>query len=120
MQLSFELSLKVNLLYFYYNAMEVPDSRPCFFFFFFFCDSVERAMKYWIVDTDYRTFAFVHSCQNMFLFWREEFTWVISRTRVLSEDSIVNVQGRFIASGLDGTSLLLTNQEDCTQINGRD
>lgn len=76
--------------------------------------SVQRAMRYWIVDTDYHTFAIAHSCVNRYIFWREEFTWVISRTRMLTGDALLHVQQRFILSGLDGTSIVPTNQERCT------
>ena len=42
---------------------------------------------YWILDTDYKSFASVYSCQDILL-GRSVFAWVLTRDKVPSQETV--------------------------------
>ncbi|KAI8424832.1 hypothetical protein MSG28_006760 [Choristoneura fumiferana] len=50
-----------------------------------------EAVEYWILDTDYDTYALVYSCVNLNSEQRQVWSWKLSRTTSLSEDAKTNI-----------------------------
>ncbi|CAG5005077.1 unnamed protein product [Parnassius apollo] len=48
-------------------------------------------MEYWILDTDYDTYAFAYSCRNINNETRRVWSWKLSRTRQLSDIAVTNI-----------------------------
>ncbi|CAK1583857.1 unnamed protein product [Parnassius mnemosyne] len=48
-------------------------------------------MEYWILDTDYDTYAFTYSCRNINSETRRVWSWKLSRTRQLSTTAVTNI-----------------------------
>uniref|UniRef100_A0A668AW53 Apolipoprotein D n=1 Tax=Myripristis murdjan TaxID=586833 RepID=A0A668AW53_9TELE len=56
---------------------------------------------YWVLSTDYRSYALVYSCSNYFGLFHIDFAWILARTRTLTDD-IISQQRDRLAAGQQG------------------
>lgn len=68
---------------------------------------------YWVLSTDYRSYALVYSCSDFLGFFYVDFAWILARTRVLTEDIISQLHDQLVAAGVDLNRLTVTNQTGC-------
>lgn len=68
---------------------------------------------YKVLSTDYRSYALVYSCSNIFGLFHIDFAWILARSRMVSEDKISQLRGKMAAAGVDVDRLTVTNQTAC-------
>ncbi|XP_070784638.1 apolipoprotein D-like [Enoplosus armatus] len=68
---------------------------------------------YWILSTDYQSYALVYSCSDYFGFFHIDFAWILARTRVLTEDVISQLHDKLASAGVNINRLTITNQTGC-------
>lgn len=69
---------------------------------------------YWVISTDYQSYALVYSCSDFFGLFRVEFAWILARTRVLADNIISQLHDKLAAdAGIDLSRLTVTNQTGC-------
>ncbi|XP_075222812.1 apolipoprotein D-like isoform X2 [Lycorma delicatula] len=69
--------------------------------------------QYWILDTDYDSYAVVWSCVEVF-FLHFKFVWILTRDQIPSEDTILKLE-KYIQQNknISDTFLFKTNQKNC-------
>ncbi|XP_055605082.1 uncharacterized protein LOC129753306 [Uranotaenia lowii] len=78
----------------------------------FFGRPNDRA-NYWVLDTDYENFSIVWSCEPLPEEQSNESFWLLSRTRTLSSDPVVDMRVRsVIRRYIDRSEIRITNQLD--------
>jgi len=65
--------------------------------------------KYWVLDTDYKTFSVVYSCSN-YLINRVEFLFVLGRTPKLAPEVYHHINSLLNDMKIDGSKMVKTNQ----------
>ncbi|KAM7390146.1 hypothetical protein PAMA_008358 [Pampus argenteus] len=68
---------------------------------------------YWVLSTDYQSYALVYSCSDYFGLFHIDFAWILSRTRVLTDVIISQLHDRLDAAGVNIHRLTVTNQTGC-------
>ncbi|KAF2356923.1 Lipocalin/cytosolic fatty-acid binding domain [Trinorchestia longiramus] len=68
--------------------------------------------NYWVLDTDYTSYAVVWSCRNALIF-NTQFLWILTRERNPPADVIDKALAVIARRGLDATRLSITEQTDC-------
>ena len=53
----------------------------------YFATGTPGCGQYWILDTDYESFAAVYSCQDILL-GRSVFAWILTRDKVPSQETV--------------------------------
>lgn len=91
-------------LFYYYNAL--------FFFYPYLIAGVPDA-PYWVLSTDYQSYALVYSCSDYLGFFHIDFAWILARTRVLTEDVIGKLHERLASAGVNTNRLTVTDQTGC-------
>ena len=69
--------------------------------------------NYWIVETDYGSYAMTYSCFNVLGVYHLEYAWILSRTRTLDSTTLSHIYKRFAQVGLDTTKFIQTPQLHC-------
>nr|XP_046227387.1 apolipoprotein D-like [Scatophagus argus] len=72
---------------------------------------------YWVLSTDYQSYALVYSCSDYFGLFHIDFAWVLARTRVLAEDIISELHEKLAAAGVNVNRLTVSNQTGCEPTN---
>ncbi|XP_019958753.2 apolipoprotein D-like isoform X2 [Paralichthys olivaceus] len=68
---------------------------------------------YWVLSTDYQSYALVYSCSDYFSLFHIDFAWILARTRALPEDVVGRLHDELTAAGVDVNRLTVTNQTGC-------
>merc|ERR1719430_367174 len=69
---------------------------------------------YWILDTDYKTYSVVYTCQDIFGVLKLDFAWILSREKNLDADILEKATNILKESGVDTGRLKDTRQnQDC-------
>ncbi|CAJ1081661.1 apolipoprotein D-like isoform X3 [Xyrichtys novacula] len=68
---------------------------------------------YWVLSTDYQTYALVYSCSNYFGLFHIDFAWMLARTRVLTEDVVSQLHDKLTAAGVNVKRLTVSDQTGC-------
>ncbi|XP_056290340.1 gamma-glutamyl hydrolase-like isoform X2 [Pseudoliparis swirei] len=72
---------------------------------------------YWVLSTDYQSYALVYSCTDYFLF-HVDFAWILSRTRALTEDAVSRLHDTLSSAGVKVSRLTASNQTGCDPTGG--
>ncbi|XP_037537756.1 apolipoprotein D-like [Nematolebias whitei] len=68
---------------------------------------------YWILSTDYVTFALVYSCTDVLRLFHVDFAWILGRTRSLPDSTIEKALNTFAYNNIDVTRMTPSRQQDC-------
>ncbi|XP_015785538.1 apolipoprotein D-like [Tetranychus urticae] len=68
------------------------------------------AAQYWVVDTDYKGYALVVSCNNVFGLFNFRDVWVLSRNPTLEDATVKNLVAKLDSVGIKDTQLFDTLQ----------
>ncbi|XP_025099622.1 apolipoprotein D-like [Pomacea canaliculata] len=68
---------------------------------------------YWVVDTDYKTYSLIYSCQSILGLARFEFAWILSRNMTLRASIADGLKGKLTAFGVDVRHFVQTDQSGC-------
>ncbi|KAM9337149.1 apolipoprotein D-like [Symphorus nematophorus] len=68
---------------------------------------------YWVLSTDYQSYALVYSCFTHFGLFHVDFAWILARTRTLPEDLISRLHVELTAAGVNINRLTVSNQTGC-------
>ncbi|XP_051267280.1 apolipoprotein D-like [Dicentrarchus labrax] len=68
---------------------------------------------YWVLSTDYQSYALVYSCFDYFGLFHIDFAWILARTRVLTQDVISQLRDTLAAAGVNINRLTVSNQTGC-------
>uniref|UniRef100_A0A3B5AX71 Apolipoprotein D n=1 Tax=Stegastes partitus TaxID=144197 RepID=A0A3B5AX71_9TELE len=68
---------------------------------------------YWVLSTDYHSYALVYSCADYFRLFHVDFAWILARTRELSQDVIGQLHDKLTAAGVNVNRLIVSNQTGC-------
>jgi len=68
---------------------------------------------YWVLSTDYQSYALVYSCSDYFGLLHVDFAWILARTRVLTDAVIIQLHDKLAAAGVNINRLTVTNQSGC-------
>ena len=67
---------------------------------------------YWVLSTDYSSYALVFSCTNLVVY-RFEYAWILSRTPIMDPALKQRLLARFRTFGVDTSAFVDTMQEGC-------
>ncbi|XP_076577695.1 apolipoprotein D-like [Chaetodon auriga] len=73
---------------------------------------------YWVLSTDYLSYAVVYSCSDYFGLVHIDFAWILSRTRALPEDLLSVLHDKLAAAGVNVNHLTVSNQTGCDVMRG--
>jgi len=81
---------------------------------FFFSVSFGEGPRspYWVLSTDYETYAAVYSCTDLGN-TQTEFAWILSRKRTLNAEAVTKLMNLFESFGIDTSHFEKTPQEGC-------
>lgn len=68
---------------------------------------------YWVLSTDYQTYALVYSCSNYFGLFHIDFAWILARSRALTEDVVDQLHEKLAAAGVNVKRLTVSDQTGC-------
>ncbi|XP_060920317.1 apolipoprotein D-like [Labrus mixtus] len=68
---------------------------------------------YWVLSTDYHSYALVYSCSDYFGLFHIDFAWILARTRVLTGDIILQLHDKLAAAGVKVNHLTVSDQTSC-------
>ncbi|XP_042366803.1 apolipoprotein D-like [Plectropomus leopardus] len=68
---------------------------------------------YWVLSTDYQSFALVYSCIDYYGLFHVDFAWILARARALTEDVIGQLHNELTAAGVNTNRLTVSNQTGC-------
>ncbi|XP_040921321.1 apolipoprotein D-like [Toxotes jaculatrix] len=68
---------------------------------------------YWVLSTDYQSYALVYSCSDFFGLLHIDFAWILARTRMLTGDIISKLHDKLAAAGVNVSHLTVSNQTGC-------
>ncbi|XP_070709228.1 apolipoprotein D-like [Pempheris klunzingeri] len=68
---------------------------------------------YWVLSTDYQSYALVYSCSDYLSLFHFDFAWILARTRVLSEEVVSQLHDKLAAAGVNINRLTVSNQTGC-------
>ncbi|XP_017266382.1 apolipoprotein D [Kryptolebias marmoratus] len=68
---------------------------------------------YWILSTDYSTFALVYSCTDVLRLFHVDFAWILGRTRSLPDSTMQRALNVFAYNNIDVTRMTPSGQQDC-------
>ncbi|XP_006823826.1 apolipoprotein D-like [Saccoglossus kowalevskii] len=72
------------------------------------------ATNYWVLRTDYDTYSVVYSCNDyLFGFFKVESAWVLSRGRILNDDTLTDICNDLNDRGIDIGNFQPTDQTGC-------
>jgi lipocalin len=72
---------------------------------------VRSSADYEVVETDYTNYALVYSCINLPLVnYKDEFVWILSRTKTLDIKVINNLKEKLTKLGVDTKHLVVIDQ----------
>ncbi|XP_078613451.1 uncharacterized protein LOC144883089 [Branchiostoma floridae x Branchiostoma japonicum] len=72
---------------------------------------------YWVLDTDYSSYAVVWSCINIVWgLFKVEMAWILGRERALDEDIMKDIVYELTEMGIDAALFRMTDQTDCPGI----
>ncbi|XP_037613077.1 gamma-glutamyl hydrolase-like isoform X2 [Sebastes umbrosus] len=69
---------------------------------------------YWVLNTDYQSYSLVYSCSDYGTFY-VDFTWILARTRVLTEDVIGRLHNELTSAGVNISGITVSDQTGCDQ-----
>jgi len=67
---------------------------------------------YWVVDTDYKTYSLIYSCEDVAVA-HIEFAWILGRNMTLADDTVKRLQAELGKFKVDVSKFTLTDQKDC-------
>uniref|UniRef100_A0A646QED8 Apolipoprotein D n=1 Tax=Hemiscolopendra marginata TaxID=943146 RepID=A0A646QED8_9MYRI len=92
-----------------------PDVRePAKFVLQFKGPIFTKSSNYWVLDTDYTNYSVVWSCSNYLGIFHTQFAWILSRKRVLDEDTRIKIYSKLDKMGLSHSKFFLTDQANCS------
>ncbi|XP_074595371.1 apolipoprotein D-like [Brevipalpus obovatus] len=68
---------------------------------------------YWIVKTDFNSYALVVSCMDFFGAIKTENAWLLSRTPTMNEETLKNLLRTLASIRIPTTNLILVDQVNC-------
>ncbi|XP_077998582.1 apolipoprotein D-like [Glandiceps talaboti] len=71
---------------------------------------------YWVLRTDYESYAVVYTCTDYFGLSRVEFAWILSRERTLDEDTLASIVTDIESMGIDVSYFVPTDQTECDDV----
>ncbi|CAH1244818.1 APOD [Branchiostoma lanceolatum] len=72
---------------------------------------------YWVLDTDYSSYAVVWSCVSfVWGLFKVEMAWILGRERTLDEDIMKDIVYEVTEMGIDAALFRMTDQTDCPGI----
>lgn len=92
-------------MFYYYNT--IPNTLHPYLF-----AGVPDA-PYWVLSTDYQSYALVYSCSGYFGLFHIDFAWILARTRTLPEDVLSQLHDKLAAAGVNINRLTVANQTGC-------
>ncbi|KAL2097196.1 hypothetical protein ACEWY4_006403 [Coilia grayii] len=91
----------------------VPDmSEPAKLEVSFFEDA--RPGPYWVLATDYDSYALVYSCTSLSGLLHVDFAWILGRTRSLPAETTAELHGKLRSYGIKIDKMTATDQSDCS------
>ncbi|XP_076149244.1 apolipoprotein D-like [Alosa pseudoharengus] len=75
-----------------------------------------RPRPYWVLATDYDSYALVYSCTNTSEQSYVEFAWIMSRTRSLPADTITELKDKLHSHGIKTENMTVTDQSGCSSM----
>jgi len=66
---------------------------------------------YWVLSTDYGSYALIYSCNDFGLF-HVEFSWILSREPTLPEETIEDLHSTLTSFGASVDKMTVTNQDE--------
>merc|ERR1711976_111513 len=69
--------------------------------------------NYWVIDTDYKTYSLVYSCQDVSGLASAQSAWILSRERTLDEATVQRLKSLGKKMGVRVQFLTKTKQTDC-------
>lgn len=81
-------------------------------FFMYLYPGVPDA-PYWVLSTDYLSYALVYSCSDYFGLFHIDFAWILARTRVLTDAVMSQSHDKLATAGINVNRLTVTNQTGC-------
>ncbi|MBN3298505.1 APOD protein, partial [Amia calva] len=70
-------------------------------------------IPYWVLSTDYDSFALVYTCVDI-TFFHAEYAWIFSRSRTLPNSTVESLKEQFTSNGIDISKMSATVQTGCT------
>ncbi|XP_066536297.1 apolipoprotein Da, duplicate 1 isoform X2 [Hoplias malabaricus] len=68
---------------------------------------------YWILSTDYGSWAVVYSCTDILRLFHLDFAWILGRGRSLPPTSVAHGKEIFAKNKIDVSRMVSTRQDDC-------
>ncbi|KAM4605959.1 uncharacterized protein ACJ7VT_016228 [Polymixia lowei] len=68
---------------------------------------------WWVLYTDYSTVSVVYSCESIFNLFYMEYSWIISRTRLLTPDVLKKARQVLVREKIDISSMMSSDQTGC-------
>jgi len=68
---------------------------------------------YWVLSTDYQSYALVYSCSDYLGVFHIDFAWILARTRALTDAVISQLHDKLAAAGVNLKRLTVSNQTGC-------
>ena len=72
-----------------------------------------RFCPYWVLATDYDSYAPVYSCTNVDEQFYVEFAWIVSRSRSLPADTITELKDKLHSDDIETDNMTVTDQTGC-------
>merc|ERR1711976_240215 len=69
--------------------------------------------NYWVIDTDYKTYSLVYSCQEVSGLASAQSAWILSRERTLDEATVQRLKSLGEKMGVRVSYMKETKQTDC-------
>ncbi|KAF3698780.1 Apolipoprotein D [Channa argus] len=68
---------------------------------------------YWILSTDYVSFALVYSCTDILRLFHVDFAWILGRKRTLPDSTIQKAKELFTNNNIDVIRMIPSKQQGC-------
>ncbi|XP_067110099.1 apolipoprotein D-like [Osmerus mordax] len=71
---------------------------------------------YWVLSTDYDNYTLVYGCTDYFNLYHVEFSWILSRERTLSANTMEELRSILRSHNVSVDKLQVTDQSDCSSM----
>uniref|UniRef100_A0A8D3D579 Apolipoprotein D n=1 Tax=Scophthalmus maximus TaxID=52904 RepID=A0A8D3D579_SCOMX len=68
---------------------------------------------YWVLSTDYQSYALVYSCNDYFGLFHVDYAWILARARLLPADDVSRLHDELTAAGVNVNRLTVSDQTGC-------
>ncbi|XP_067109621.1 apolipoprotein Da, duplicate 2 [Osmerus mordax] len=71
---------------------------------------------YWVLSTDYDSYTLVYACTDFLGLLHVDFSWIMSRERTLSADTVEELRSILRSHGIPADKLRVTDQSICSSM----